>query len=733
MVDDVIGDASSTFFISGRRCFACGSNTCGRLGVGSNDEFIRTPTELPVPVDDLITSDRITVIRSGDTLLACGDNIHRQISDEDDDEITTPTRLQLPGNGPVWLVAIGRSTILVSTHIQSAYLSSRGGWHQVYREEGDGIFPVPDDGFPEMMLDPPINPHPDSTPVPVFDNTDYGDDQAQTANEDHFADDEPVHVAGTGPVIFVRSRLFDLCGLTPPNDTDEFMPIEFLGLAPAEIASMELVPQDESMLHPSDSIFLVTGNRCFAFGANEHGSLGVGDDTSETIYPPREVLPILPTPPSQTFERDGVRLFVSDNSIFICGDNRFGQITGFDDDFPASIPSPVEMDLPGTVNEFYHEKGTIYLGLVGEGWVARGRFIPDHAEYTPQDAVSLELDDGSDYLILDGWTRVGRPPNITKRVSESCSIDPPVTPLNEIFAPLTELNGRALVNRLELNVDNRPDDNFTPHDALVWTNDWLVWYNPEGDVKVLQEMRYDGSWDRYLYSAVDLSTLTEYGNRAYAMRADVSCGMMVFGNNKFYQCGVGGDRGKVTSFMPVEFVDLFGKQVVNIRHQFRRICSRDWTFLLNGGRCFACGLNKYGRLGLNGTWVTFATELPVLVDDLITSDRITVIRSGDTLLACGDNRHRQISDEDVDEITTPTRLQLPGNGPIDRVTVINSDLFIKCGHTWFGRGRVDLNRVFIPDADVVPRDAIRYNPEWRPAVHAFQTKLDNSQQNTITL
>ncbi len=52
-VDRVICGVSS-FFITGRRCFGCGMNETGQLGIGSDKEAISTPTELPVPVDDII-------------------------------------------------------------------------------------------------------------------------------------------------------------------------------------------------------------------------------------------------------------------------------------------------------------------------------------------------------------------------------------------------------------------------------------------------------------------------------------------------------------------------------------------------------------------------------------------------------------------------------------------------------------------------------------------------------
>ncbi len=96
-VDRVVSDVASLFFIADRRCFVCGCNMYGQLGLGSNERDICTPTELPLPVDDVISHYPLTVIRSGDTLLACGDNEYRQILSNAMSHVTTRIILDLPG------------------------------------------------------------------------------------------------------------------------------------------------------------------------------------------------------------------------------------------------------------------------------------------------------------------------------------------------------------------------------------------------------------------------------------------------------------------------------------------------------------------------------------------------------------------------------------------------------------------------------------------------------------
>ncbi len=89
---DLVCNCGSSFLIAGH-------NDAGQLGIGPGEKTIPTPIELPVPVDDITTCFNVTIIRSGDTLLACGANRHRRISTADDTpyEVTTPIPLDLPG------------------------------------------------------------------------------------------------------------------------------------------------------------------------------------------------------------------------------------------------------------------------------------------------------------------------------------------------------------------------------------------------------------------------------------------------------------------------------------------------------------------------------------------------------------------------------------------------------------------------------------------------------------
>ncbi len=132
-VDRVICCSGSTFFTLGRRCFGCGRNDSGVLGIGSDESCIATPTELPVPVDEFILEVGVTVIRSGNTLHVCGDNEKKQIASNDTPKLTTPTPLDLPG--PVVKVVISWHSVFVQL--------TDGSWVGRGDYENNDFLPLP--------------------------------------------------------------------------------------------------------------------------------------------------------------------------------------------------------------------------------------------------------------------------------------------------------------------------------------------------------------------------------------------------------------------------------------------------------------------------------------------------------------------------------------------------------------------------------------------------------------
>lgn len=165
----------------------------------------------------------------------------------------------------------------------------------------------------------------------------------------------------------------------------------------------------------------------------------------------------------------------------------------------------------------------------------------------------------------------------------------------------------------------------------------------------------------------------------------------IWGDDGVGQCGVGAARPAGGEYRLTR-VRLPGKVCVH-----RVICAGKSTFVLSGRRCFACGDNCEGQLGIplspsqqtvtlgfsSGVFSPTPIELPIPVDDLI-SDDITVIRSGDTLLACGNNEFRQISPTDAKFIAHPTPLDLPGRATAAATSL--GQLLVLCDGVWVGRG-----------------------------------------------
>ena len=71
-VTRVMIDNQSTFIFSGTRCFVCGDNSNHSIGLPTNEEFVRVPTELTFPVSAIIKDYYSTVFISEGRLLAIG-------------------------------------------------------------------------------------------------------------------------------------------------------------------------------------------------------------------------------------------------------------------------------------------------------------------------------------------------------------------------------------------------------------------------------------------------------------------------------------------------------------------------------------------------------------------------------------------------------------------------------------------------------------------------------------
>ncbi len=210
------------------------------------------------------------------------------------------------------------------------------------------------------------------------------------------------------------------------------------------------------------------------------------------------------------------------------------------------------------------------------------------------------------------------------------------------------------------------------------------------------------------------------GVTRWAGRKDVTCaftddGLLACGINGHGQCGVGSTADKIPTLTPVALPD-------DVKGRVDRVCADGWTsFLIAGRRCFAVGLNRAGQLGIGSDENTICTpiELPIPVDDIISKVGVTIIRSGDTLLACGDNRLRQISSVETPRFTTPTPLDLPGS--VVKVDNAGDNIFAHLTDgSLVGRGRYS-RAVFVPEAGFIERHPL---PGWTP-VNARIAKVMN--------
>ncbi len=100
---------------------------------------------------------------------------------------------------------------------------------------------------------------------------------------------------------------------------------------------------------------------------------------------------------------------------------------------------------------------------------------------------------------------------------------------------------------------------------------------------------------------------------------------------------------------------------------------------------------------------------------------MTIIRSGNTLLACGDNGCRQISNDRQQQFTTPTPLDLPG--PVVKIVYSWNCILVQLTDgAWVGQGKYRRD-IFIPvpKADLIDGDFL---PGWSPVNGVYAKELN---------
>ncbi len=180
--------------------------------------------------------------------------------------------------------------------------------------------------------------------------------------------------------------------------------------------------------------------------------------------------------------------------------------------------------------------------------------------------------------------------------------------------------------------------------------------------------------------------------------------LLACGDNMNGQCGVGSTEAHINTLTPVALPD-------DVKGRVDRVVHVSSTFFISGRRCFGCGNNVFGQLGIGRSRQCICdpriAELPFLVDD-VAGGTTTVFLTDGQLMVCGDNDSGQASPENVPALPTPIRLDPPG--PVSRVVVLGPTIFLRLTDgSWVGRG-ADSGDFVDPGPD-----AERVNPTaWTP-------------------
>ncbi len=185
-----------------------------------------------------------------------------------------------------------------------------------------------------------------------------------------------------------------------------------------------------------------------------------------------------------------------------------------------------------------------------------------------------------------------------------------------------------------------------------------------------------------------------------------SRGLLACGRNVSGECGVGSTELHITTLTPVALPDDVKRRVTSINQSTIALATSQ-TFIRCGTRCFACGDNQCGQLGVSSPAEKLFTpaELPFPVSDLASSLTSAVFavpqEDGSTqLLVCGANHFKQLTDGPPRVIRPPTPFSTPG--PITDIVIEPFVTFVRRDHGgWVGRGKYD-PKLFGP----VPRTAL---------------------------
>ncbi len=201
-------------------------------------------------------------------------------------------------------------------------------------------------------------------------------------------------------------------------------------------------------------------------------------------------------------------------------------------------------------------------------------------------------------------------------------------------------------------------------------------------------------------------------------------GLLACGVNNEGQCGTGNNE-VVTTLTPVAIPEDVKGRVDRVVESAG--CS---TFILSGTRCFACGLNRSGQLGIEPDlqFVTTPVELPFIVYDVVSPELATVFRTDSGLMVCGDNACCSLSPTQ-EEILVPIRLDYPG--PVYRVVIHPFNIFVETVNgVWYGRGDRDASwcpRSFLNDFFCRNRDVKR----WTRVKAAYGTPTSVGMTNGV--
>ena len=623
-VKEIQIDNNSVYYLTENgRVYACGNNSYGRLGIGSEETNVYTITEVPLPVAEKVKEIQIDMhsvyyLTENGKVYACGVNSNGQLGlGVEESNVYTATEVPIPVGEKLKEMQMATYSVYYLTENGRVYACGRNSVGQL------GI------GVEDSKVYT-------ATEVPLPEGEKVKEMYSSTMKTYYLTENGRVYASG----------LNSSGGLGIGND-ESFI----------YTATEVILPTEESVetVNWGNNIYyIMKSGRIYAIGSNSYGRLGVGSSESTINIPAKVLIPEGVKIKEIIFEASSTYYISEDEKIYVSGDNSNGQlgILGMDkviNVVRSEALSLIDLELRQNNKRIYiTEDKQIYmdgkridiLGLKESSL----RMKEIRVEGNNCDSIYQLTENGEVYVWGENdYGQLG--------VNSTTSF---------VFIP-TKVPFTDGVKIKEIKV------------AGSYSNS-IYYLTEAGEIYVCGDNSYGelgiGSTSGKIYAVTKVQLpspvkeLIAGGGYMYCLCENGE--VYVSGSNSGGSLGTGSTENKIYTATKVPIPTAVKEmQIVN----------NSVYYLTKTGRIYTCGNNGYGRLGVGSTKnrISTPTEVPlpggVKIKEVIGNSYTTYyITENGRVYACGYNYYGQLGVGSTEEnIYTATEVPLPEGVKIKEV------------------------------------------------------------------